>query len=365
MADLTKLGWDASWQETFREHDRAGRKPARVRREERGQYWLVTTADGDDGAALIGEVAGTFRHRAAEAADYPTVGDWVAITHADLGGERAIIHAVLPRRTQFSRKRKGTALEEQVIVANADVALVVTGLDGDFSVRRIERYLTAAWQSGTTPVVVLNKADLAEDLDGALAEAEEVAYGAPVVATSATTGEGIAAILAHLGPGKTAVLLGSSGVGKSTLVNQLLGETRLATAPVREADSRGRHTTSWREMILLPGGGLIIDTPGMREFAPWADIEAADEAFGDVEELAAACRFRDCSHEGEPGCAVQEALMDGRLLPDRYDAWLAMRKELTHLERQRDIHIAHNNKRKWKQISKWARRLNQDRDRGD
>jgi ribosome biogenesis GTPase / thiamine phosphate phosphatase len=252
----------------------------------------------------------------------------------------------------------------QVVAANVDVVFLVAGLDGDFNLRRIERYVTAIWESGAQPVVVLNKADVRDGdaLPALVAEVEAVAMGVPVVALSARAGDGLAALDPHLVPGRTIALVGSSGVGKSTLVNALLGEERLATGAVREDDSRGRHTTTHRELVALPGGAVLLDTPGMREFALWGEGEDGGDAtgglaatFADVEAFAAGCRFGDCAHEAEPGCAVRAALADGTLDPARHASWLKLGRELRAFAIRHDARLARVERAKWKAVSKSAK----------
>jgi ribosome biogenesis GTPase len=278
---------------------------------------------------LLAEVSGRFRHQTIVASGYPTVGDWVALE--PFARDRGIIHAVLERRSAFIRKAAGQTTEAQVVAANVDTVFIVTGLDGNFNVRRIERYLTAAWDSGASPVIVLNKSDLRDDLAKVIAEVESIALGTPVAAVSARDGSNVDSLRRHIGPGKTAALIGSSGAGKSTLINRLLGRDRLPAGPVRESDSRGRHTTSRRELIALADGALLIDTPGMRELQLWADEESLARAFDDVEAIAARCRFADCRHESEPGCAVRDALVNGTLDAGRFGSFLKQRRELGRL----------------------------------
>jgi ribosome biogenesis GTPase len=346
--DLTALGWDDAFAEQFEPHTRAGLIPGRVAVQHRGAY-DVLTEEGE----LRCDVLGRLYDEAASPAELPAVGDWVAV--AARPAERAgTVQAVLPRRTKFSRKTAWQASEEQVLAANVDVALIVTSLNEDLNLRRLERYLTLAWESGARPVLVLTKADLADDVAGAVAAVESVAFGAPVVAISSVTGEGLDELRAHLGPGVTAALLGSSGVGKSTLVNTLAGEELLETREIRD-DGKGRHTTTRRELVQLPGGALVIDTPGMREVQLWIADEGLEEAFADVTELFEHCRFSDCRHESEPGCAVKEALANGSLEPERWESYLKLQRELEHLERRLDKRAQSEQRKRWRAISAMAR----------
>jgi ribosome biogenesis GTPase len=249
-----------------------------------------------------------------------------------------------------------------VLAANLDVVFIVSSLNEDLNLRRLERYLTLAWESGATPVILLTKADLHPDPDAAAAEVGTIAYGVPVHPLSARTGAGVAAVREHLLPGVTAALLGSSGVGKSTLVNTLTGEELLATQAIRD-DGRGRHTTTRRELVVLPGGGLVIDTPGLRELQLWEADEGLEEAFEDVAELAAQCRFSDCAHETEPGCAIQAALEDGRLTHERWESYVKLQRELEHLERRLDKRAQAEEKRRWRAVNVEMRRRQQAKGR--
>lgn len=296
-------------------------------------------------------VAGAIKHRAVVRADLPVVGDFVLVG-AEIHDDRGRIEAVLPRRTRFSRKVAGVEAEEQVVAANVDVVFVVTALPKDLNARRLERYLALVKESGTDPAILLTKADLAEDLDAAVARASSFALGAPVFAVSGLTGSGVDALADSLAPRKTHAFLGSSGVGKSTLVNRLLGEERLATADVRESDGRGRHTTSHREIVRLPGGALVIDTPGMREIGLWDAEEGTAETFPEIEEIAEGCRFRDCRHDGEPDCAVALALEEGTLDPGRVEGYRKLRDELRYLERKHDPRAEAEERRRWRTIHK-------------
>lgn len=348
MHDLTALGWDEIRTEQFEPHARAGLIPGRVAVQHRGAY-DVLTALGE----LRCDVAGRLYDESASPADLPAVGDWVALA-ARPDEQGGTVQAVLPRRTKFSRKTAWQAAEEQVLAANVDVVLIVTSLNEDLNLRRLERYLTLAWESGARPVLVLTKADLAEDVEEGVQTVASIAFGVPVVPLSSVTGEGLDALRSHLGPGVTAALLGSSGVGKSTLVNTLAGEELLATREIRD-DGRGRHTTTRRELIQLPDGSLVIDTPGMREIQLWVADEGLEEAFEDVTELFGRCRFSDCSHDSEPGCAVKEALAEGTLSAERWESYLKLQRELAHLERRLDKRAASEERKRWKAISVFAR----------
>jgi ribosome biogenesis GTPase len=310
---------------------------------------------------MSAEVSGKFRHEARGRGDFPSVGDWVAVEPRP-NEAKATIHAVLPRRTRFSRKEAGARTEEQVLAANVDVALLVSGLDGgrNFNPSRIERCLTLCYESGVEPVIILNKRDVCEDLEAFVREAEEIAFGVPVLAVSALTREGLDALTPHLGAGRTAALLGTSGVGKSSLINAMLGEERLTVNEVRDDDRRGRHTTTWRELILLPAGGVIIDTPGMRELQLWGDEDALAGSFADVGELSQHCRFRDCTHTSEPGCAVLAAVESGTLAPERLEHFRQQQKEFRYLARKQDQRARQIEQSRWKTIRKSQKRFNRE-----
>jgi ribosome biogenesis GTPase / thiamine phosphate phosphatase len=325
---LESYGWSPELQRQFEPHAAEGLAPGRVTVQQRGQYTVVTE-DGE----LAAEISGRFAHEAAPG-EFPVVGDWVGAAVRPLEGT-ATIQAVLPRTTAFRRKAAGEGFEEQVIAANVDTAFLVAALTRDLNVRRLERYLTMTWESGAKPVIVLTKSDIAEDLAGALLEVESVAYGVPVHPISAIEGEGLDELRRYLGPGETVVLLGSSGAGKSTLVNVLAGDQLFVTKETRD-DDRGRHTTSHRELVLLPGGGMILDTPGMRELGLWDAATSLAGTFEDVEALVLTCRFADCAHDTEPDCAVRAALADGSLDAARWDSFVRLERELEFLERKGD-----------------------------
>lgn len=336
--NLHTLGWNNFFESQFHDWLDGGNLPARVAEEHRTRYLVIT-----DSGTMPAEVSGRFRHRAESRSYFPCVGDWVAISNSP-SHEQAIIHGVLERKSSLSRKGihsggmpdTGGRTGEQVLAANIDTAFLVSGLDGDFNIRRVERYLAAAWDSGATPIILLNKADICPDVGSYIREIESVAFGVPIHVISAAQNTGMDSLAPHIGAGMTSVFLGSSGVGKSTIINNLLGEGRLKTSAVREYDSRGRHTTTYRQMILLPGGGIVIDTPGMRELQPWDNDDGIGRTFEDVEQLAAQCRFNDCRHETEPGCAVQQALDDGTLDESRYESYVKLQKERRFLEMRKD-----------------------------
>ena len=335
-ANLTKMGWDAFFADQCPDISEATgeMRPARVFRQDMNQYHLY----GESGE-LIGQLRGKFRQTAESRADYPAVGDWVLVRQIqEDAAARVTIDRLLARKTNFSRIRAGDQPDEQVIAANIDTLFIVSGLDGDFNPNRIERYLLLGWDSGATPVILLNKMDICDDLQAKIKQLEPISKGTPVLALSAINGfegGGLEQLGQFLGAGKTAALVGSSGVGKSTIINALLGYERLDTGEVRETDSRGRHTTTFRELVPLPGGGMIMDTPGMREIQLWADEDSLSKRFADIEALAIACKFSDCRHVTEPGCAIREAIRAGRLEEARLQSYLKLHGEITQLaERQ-------------------------------
>ncbi len=326
VTSLEDWGWSERWSQAWAGLDETDAVPGRVVAQFQHLYRCQTEA-----GELLCEVAGRFRHRAIAPGDFPVIGDWVALRPRPDEG-RGTIHSVVPRQSQFVRKAAGDVTMEQVVAANVDTVFLMMGLDADFNLRRLERYLALALRSGAQPVIVLNKLDLCDDPPARIWDATSLAGETPVHAVSSRWGNGFEQIDSYLRPGETVAVLGSSGVGKSTLINRLLGEDRLRTREVRSGDQRGRHTTSNRELIRLPDGILVIDTPGMREIQLWESEETLLSAFDDVATLAANCRFRDCAHEAEPGCALGAAVAEGRLLPERLESYRKLRNEASEAE---------------------------------
>ena len=341
---LAALGWTDELEAAFTTYGERGFRPARVVAEHRGGYY-VRSELGDRLAHARG------RLRDDEIwGGMPAVGDWVVVV--DAPGDRFAIEALLPRRTKVSRKTPWLKAEEHILVANVDTVLLVNGLDADFNPRRLERYLTAAWDSGADPVIVLTKLDVCSDSTRVL-EAEAVAVGVPVLAVSNVTGEGLDEVRALLRPAKTFVLLGSSGTGKSTLVNRLAGRQVMETGGLR-SDGRGRHTTRHRQLLVMPGGAILVDTPGLRELQVWeGDLDAA---FADIADLASQCRFSDCAHSSEPDCAVQEALETGELDEDRWRNYLKLQRELRAVEARSSRRIQRELKSRWRARARESRR---------
>jgi ribosome biogenesis GTPase len=372
---LQNLGWSDFFSSQYKESEiQSDVAPARVAEENREMYRLLS-ADGE----FMAEVSGKFRHETMVRADFPAVGDWV-LASTRSGEGRATIHRVLNRKSKFSRKIAGKKTEEQIVAANVDVVFLVSSLNSEFNLRRIERYVTLAWESGARPVIVLNKCDLCENADELRSQVEAAATGVRVILSSAFRGDGIAEIreMMHGTPGKTgseksspenaaaaktAALLGSSGVGKSSLINAVLGTELQDTGAVREGDDRGRHTTTTRHLIVAPGGGVLIDTPGMRELQLWDASEGIVQAFGEIEELAAQCKFRDCKHENEPGCAVRAAVESGALDAERLESFHKLGREEKVLAAKQDAAVRAAQTKSVKGIMKEQKRFYRERGR--
>lgn len=354
MSFLDSFGWSEHFSSYFSEVQHKGVDPGRVLSEHRGTVSVITET-GETAA----RVSGRLRHEATRRSDLPAVGDWVALGRRDEDG-LALIHNVLPRKSSFSRKAAGTRIEEQVVAANIDVVFLVMGLDGDFNPRRLERYLTVAWQSGALPVVVFNKVDVCCDLEAKLSSTRSITTGADIEVVSAKTDATLAPLERHLKVGQTAALLGSSGAGKSTIINRLAGSEIRKTGGIRATDDRGKHTTTARELVIMPSGALLIDTPGMRELHMW-DGDGLDSSFQDVVQVSRQCRFGDCSHTNEPGCAVLAAIGNGGLSEERLQSYRRLHREVAHLARKQDVQLQQQEKARWKAIHKRMRNVDKRR----
>ena len=348
VIDLTTVGGGEFFEANFISYADNGYTSGRVALEHKN-FFRVYTQYGE----MLAEISGKLRHEAVNRSDLPAVGDWVVIRSRPERG-RVMIHAVLPRRTSFARKVAGSRTEEQIVGANIDTVFLLTSLNQDFSLRRIERYLTIAWESGANPIIILSKSDLCNRVADLMTEVQAVACGVPIHAVSVVTGCGLQDVAQYFKRGQTVALLGSSGVGKSTLINHLAGVDHLKVQPVRESDDRGRHTTTHRELVLLPTGGLVLDTPGMRELQLWDGDESLRLVFDDIEALAGHCFFSDCRHQDEPRCAVREALVAGTIDIGRYQSYEKLKKELKYLARRRDKLSEIVEKKRWKKLSRLA-----------
>jgi ribosome biogenesis GTPase len=374
---LAALGWDDDFARRFAPWaEQPDVQPGRVLIEfnhiyrvavgpaEAGHYDDVRSGRLQAAQELDATVAGRLKHEAANRAALPAVGDWVAVRIRPGEDSGAAIVGVVPRRTKFSRRMAGDVTGEQIVAANVDVVFIVTGLDADFSLRRIERYLLMTRESGAAPVILLTKPDMCDDVAARVTEVVIMAGEVPVYAVSPKLGQGVEHVTAHLLAGRTGALLGSSGVGKSTIINRLLGAEMQKTLEVRASDSTGRHATVHRQLIVLPNGGLIIDTPGMRELQLWDAGESMRQTFDDVDALAAGCHFTDCRHRDEPRCAVKQAVEDGRLARDRFDSYHKLQLEIAFLDRQQDERAQIEQKRQWKVLTKAANKHIKEK-RGD
>ncbi len=350
-SSLPALGWREPFAAAFEPLARPNVVPGRVSLEHKHIYRVLT----EQGERLA-RAAGRLRHRASSPMEYPAVGDWVAM-RLNPGEVRGSILHILPRTSRFSRKVAGDVTQEQVVAANIDTVFLAMGLDADYNLRRIERYLVTGWKSGAQPVVLLTKADLCDDVEGRVAEVEAVAAGAPVHATSAMAEGGVEVVRRYLQPGRSVAILGSSGVGKSTLINRLAGSERLRTGDLTADSRRGRHTTTHREMIVLPGGGLIIDTPGLREIQLWEAGQSLGTAFPDIAALAEGCHFADCAHDTEPRCAVRRAVDEGCLPADRLESFLKLQAEARHFAAKQDEFAILEKKRKERIFGRMVKRM--------
>lgn len=352
MIDMKSYGLDSYVEAGFKMYEGHCVEPARIIAEYKQNYKLITRY-GD----LNAEVSGKFRFNAEGTGDFPAVGDWVAAELRPNEGN-ATIHGVLPRKSKFSRKAAGNRTDEQIVAANFDYVFIVASLNYDLNLRRLERYLTTAWESGGLPVIILTKADLCSEKSELVQRIEEIAPGVPVHALSAVTGEGLDEIIKYAVSGKTIVLMGSSGVGKSTLLNKLAGRDIMYVNDIREDDSKGRHTTTHRQLAVLPSGCSVIDTPGMRELSVWDGDEGIETAFHDIDELAYFCKFTDCTHVNEPQCAVNRAIEEGRMNKARLESYRKLQKEIRFIEGKKDRKAALNQKDHAKSISKFTRSFN-------
>lgn len=346
--ELKHLGWNDFFQRSFQDYADQGYDVGRVYLENRQSFWLYTET-----GEIKADVSGRLIYHADSRADFPAVGDWVVFRRKEDQG-KAIIHAILPRTSKFSRKVPGSSIAEQIVATNIDTVMLVSGLDNDFNVRRIERYLVMVSASGAEPVIVLNKADLCADLESKIAEVKRIAPNVPVVPVSAKRDEQLTALYGYIKDGETVALLGSSGVGKSTITNHLLGVgERQKVQEVRDGDDRGRHTTTKRELIVLPNGGLIIDTPGMRELQLWVSEEGLESSFEDIEALSAQCFYSNCEHHSTTeGCAIEAALADGSLDHERWASYNKLQKELDYITEKQDARASQTKKKNIKKITR-------------
>lgn len=342
--NLKSLGWSANLENSFKELS-GEYEPGRISARHKNNYRLLTA-----GGEVIATISGNMHHRK----DYPAVGDWVAISIWE-DSNKATIHWILPRKTTVSRKAPGKKTQEQVIAANIDTIFIVTSLNKEFNPKRIERYLAIIQESGARPVIVLNKADLCTDIAEKMQKLEGISQGVPTHIVSALENRGIKELTPYMEEGQTVALLGSSGVGKSTLINAMTGEETLKVQDVRPSDDRGRHTTTHRELYLIEGGGMVIDNPGMREIQLINVDEGIRGTFSDIEEFASRCKFKDCRHLGEPHCAVKEALEAGHLSPERMENYNKLKREVRYVNLKDSLPSSRAvDKVKWDHIIKEA-----------
>lgn len=349
------LGWNSFFEQSFEQYKNQNYVAMRIIRENRGKY-IACNETGE----FLCEITGKFRFDNESRNNFPIVGDWV-VTSVVPNERKAMISSVLPRKSMFSRKVSGEITEEQPIAANIDTVFIITGLDLNYNLRRIERFLSIVVDSGALPVIFLNKSDLCPEYEKRKSEVEAIAKGVDVHTISAYNQEDLGKLKQYIKTGETVAFLGSSGVGKSTIINALLNKEQLKTNEVSEFGSRGRHTTTFRELIVLPDGGMVVDTPGMREIQVWGDEKGLEKVFDDIEDLAVNCRFRDCGHKNEPGCAVLEAVQKGTLDKKRYESYLKLQKEYEYLEARQTMKASAVEKIRWKTITKSAKQLKKNR----
>ena len=346
LINIKKYGFSESFSNGILQDNQL--TPARILSQEKGFYRIIS-----DKGKKLAEVSGKFQFQTTVSSDYSAVGDFVLVNWNE-SGNSAIIESLLPRKSAFIRKAAGGSQQEQVVAANIDIVFLCMALNNDFNLRRMERYISIAWDSGAMPVVVLTKSDLCDDLEQKLAEVSTIAFGVDVLVTTSTEENGYEELLPFISEGKTIAFIGSSGVGKSTLINRLLGKELLKTNGLRN-DDKGRHTTTHRELFLLPSGGMVIDTPGMREFGMWDNDTGIERTFMDIEQLAAQCKFRNCTHTNEPGCAIQKALTTGKLEINRWQSYQKLKAENDYMEDKESYMLAKGMREK--QISKLIKKM--------
>lgn len=344
--NLTTLGFNTFFEEQLTKYSLTNQLVGRIILEHKHSYRVLT-----EKGELLATVSGNYAYNAVNREAFPAVGDFVVVSKMD-GEERAIIHHLLDRKSMFTRKVAGSSMEKQIVATNVDTVFLVMSLNDDFNIRRLERYLVAAWDSGAMPVVVLTKADLCDHPKDYVSQIENIAIGIDIIVVSAIEGRGLESVKKYVQHGQTVALLGSSGAGKSTLVNALLGEDQMKVSEIREDDAKGRHTTTHRELVVASTGGCIIDTPGMRELQLWEQEDSLTSAFEDIEQYALLCRYRDCQHGKEPGCGIREALQTGELAKDRYASYVKLQRELAFLERRAKVQTRILEKKQNKKISK-------------
>jgi len=346
LINIKKYGFSEEFSSEISQNSHS--EPARILSQNKGFYRIITNK-----GEKLAEVSGKFRFQAAVSSDYPAVGDFVMVNWNE-SGNSAIIESLLPRKSAFIRKAAGEPQQEQIVAANIDTVFLCMALNQDFNLRRLERYISIAWDSGAMPVIVLTKSDLCADLELKLSEVSSIAFGVDILVTTSTEENGYRELLPFISEGKTIAFIGSSGVGKSTLINRLLGKEHLKTNGLRN-DDKGRHTTTHRELFLLPSGGMVIDTPGMREFGMWDNDTGIERAFTDIEELACQCKFRNCTHTNEPGCAIQSALAIGELQTDRWQSYQKLKAENDYIEDKESYMVAKGKREK--EISKLIKKM--------